>query len=227
MVSGDASFSNNIRGDLGVHACGMLPASALTMPACTSGGASMTQLQRATSSVSCGSAASAGGAPGYRNAGAAAGLGLRSSGSGAGVSSTAAAPAAERTAPTVAGGGDGRVMTACGEGGRTSGSGQCNKQGAPAAASVDSLLRNCAPKWAKKGWNPKASVAPSVTAKGTGAFMRLSQPSSSDAPLEPKPAACGSKGTGTGAFLPPAVRAAVAAAAGLSTQSQTAKCGRP
>jgi hypothetical protein len=83
------------------------------------------------------------------------------------------------------------------------------------AASVDTLLRSCAPRWAKAGWNPKASVAaaPAVAAKGTGAFVRLSASgggSSASTPEGKASSKASSGSVGTGAFIPPAVRAAAA-----------------
>lgn len=196
-------------GDAGCgHVGGVLPSSASNMTVCTSGGVLLGQgsglgpgvgvvLQRTASTASCTSGLSGAGAPAARS------------------SCSGAAPNSTRALPPAALGSVEPGVSPAGS------AGQSAKQRPQGAASVDSLLRNCAPKWAKAGWNPKASVAASPATKGTGAFVRLSSTGSGDAGAEQKSAVCSSNGTG--AFIPPAVRAAVAAAAaGLGPGSTTA-----
>lgn len=211
-IPSENSVSSNMVGwgDAGgAHPGSMLPPSAAHMPGCASGGVLFGQgsglgpgvgvvLQHAGSNASCASGLSGFGAPAARS------------------SCSGAAPGSACAPPLAASGSMESRVSATGS------AGQATKQRPQGAASVDSLLRNCAPKWAKAGWNPKASVAAAPATKGTGAFVRLSSTGGgNDAGTRQKPPACARNGTG--AFIPPVVRAAVAAAAGgLAPGSKTA-----
>lgn len=197
-------------------------------------------LQRTTSNMSCASVASVCSAAGmpYRSmpsalsggaAGAAPGMvgGRRNSvgggnaagsmSSGADFVGSAGAACAGVDAASAAAAAEAAVVRPRVAGSSSSHDGCKHQDLAEPAASVDTLLRSCAPRWAKAGWNPKASVAaaPAVAAKGTGAFVRLSAcgGSSTTSPEGKASSKASSGSVGTGAFIPPAVRAA---AAGLS-----------
>lgn len=228
-IASEASTNGNIWADPGAHHGGMLPGCGGSLVA--EGSGLCPAVQRSTSIASCVSAASASAAPAHK-AGATSQTASRSSCSGI-LPRAAAGSVTVLSAPPLApalaecakpAGGIGKHATGTSADSatgnkRVSGSGQCNKQGPKAqeqAASLDSLLRTCAPRWAKQGWDPKASVATTpAKAKGTGGFVKLAS-----APQGTPPASEGCKGSGV--FIPPAVRAAVAAAAGLGLHAPKA-----
>jgi hypothetical protein len=229
----EASIGSNIWGDGGgCHMGPAVPTQALTLAPCTASGA-LTQdtslrLQgvqgvhrTCSSNSSCASHASDCGTAHRTGTAMQPGLAHSSSG-GLDLSSSAAVqvPPGAMAGATAAASAAAAAAAAKGLPGapRSSGAGQSSAQSDAPGASVDTLLRDCAPKWAKAGWNPRSAVvaAPAAAARGTGAFVRYSSagtaPSSA---ADSKPMLSAPSKKGTGAFIPPAVRAAVAAASGL------------
>lgn len=227
-ITTDSSASSMLWLDSAAAGAAMLPAVLGLQGMTTSGGTLLhaqcpgvdAALQRTLSSVSCSSATSGCGTPkgtpgAYRATGCASRLGSRSTScSGGRSNSTHDTAATQSDALTSSAPGEAHVVARSSSSGSRAGRSQ-------QTATVDSLLQQCAPKWAKAGWNPKAAVkAAAPASKGTGAFVRLT--SSSDSGTSSATVAgtgstvTGSAGKGTGAFIPPAVRAALAASAGLT-----------
>lgn len=224
-ITSDSSANTALWGDVPGGLVAALPGGVLGVPSAAAHAGGMLgshvlglggPLQRTLSSVSCSSSISGCATPVFapsRGSGTAPRQGSRHSSSFGGGAGTMSASA--ECAGLPAGGAAAAPATSANSG----------KQGRSPASSVESLLQHCAPKWAKAGWNPKAAAAhaPAAASKGTGAFVRLNPDAATttgsnttsstgavDKESTDKTAATATT-KGTGAFIPPAVRAALAA----------------